>query len=59
MGTQIVSLGCMVVQEWPDVGYLSKGFTYFLEIGREGERERNISAWLLLMCHTVGTWPAT
>ena len=25
----------------------------------EGERERNINVWLLLMCPLLGTWPTT
>ena len=27
--------------------------------GEERERERNINVWLPLMCHQLGTWPAT
>ena len=36
-------------------------FYLFLEEGegREKERERNINVWLPLMCHLLGTWPAT
>ena len=34
-------------------------FYLFLDRGREGERERNISVWLALVCPLLGTWPAT
>ena len=34
-------------------------FIYFLEKGREGERERNISVCLPFACPILGTWPAT
>ena len=37
-----------------------KDFIYFLERGEgKGERERNISVWLPLMCPQLGTWPET
>ena len=32
---------------------------YFLERGREKERERNINVWLPLLHPQPGTWPAT
>ena len=31
----------------------------FKERGREGEKERNMSVWLLLAHPLLGTWPAT
>ena len=31
----------------------------FRERGREGERERNVSAWLCLNCPSPETWPTT
>ena len=31
----------------------------FREKGREGERERNTSVWLPLMCPLLRTWPTT
>ena len=34
-------------------------FIYFLERGKEGERERNINMWLPLAQPQLGTWPAT
>ena len=39
-----------------------KDFTYlFLErgVGKEKQRERNISVWLPVVCPLLGTWPAT
>ena len=27
--------------------------------GREKEKERNVSVWLLLLCPLLGTWPTT
>ena len=36
-----------------------KDFICFLERGREGERERNISVWLPLVCPQLGLWAAT
>ena len=42
--------------------FFCKDFIYLVlerREGREKERERNISVWLLLMCPPLGTWPAT
>ena len=42
-------------------GFFEKRLYLFLERGegREGERERNITVWLSLMCPPLGTWPST
>ena len=32
---------------------------YFLERGKDKERERNIHVWLPLTCPVLGTWPTT
>ena len=44
------------------ISFFKKDFIYlFLESGegREKERERNISVWLLLTCFPLGSWPTT
>ena len=33
--------------------------SFYRGTGREKERERNISVWLLLTCPLLGTWPTT
>ena len=43
----------------PLVFFLTFYLFIFIERGREGERERNINAWLPLLHHLLGTWPAT
>ena len=46
-------------------GYVHfKDFSFFKDFidreeGREKVRERNINAWLPLVCPLLGTWPAT
>ena len=51
--------------KWKEIRAGDLGFIYlnivfiFRERGREGERERNITAWLPLMCPLLGTWLAT
>ena len=42
--------------------YFLKDFIYLFSErgeGKEKEMERNINAWLPLLCPILGTWPAT
>ena len=57
--------GCLsqpLLPVWMNVSFLflKEDFIYLLlERGREGVREGNISVWLPLMRHSLGTWPTT
>ena len=39
--------------------FFFKVLLIFRQKGEEGEREKNISVWLPLTYHQLGTWPAT
>ena len=41
------------------ISYFLDFIYFFRERRREGERDRNINVWLLLVCPLLGTWPIT
>ena len=45
--------------EYLHLSFFKVSFFIFREMGREEERERNISGWLPLLRPLLGTWPTT